>query len=148
MIAVDSLSAGPGTGPIGSRQAVMLSGAILGAADRVAEKLRKVAGVIMEADAEDIEFINGQLRVKGSPEKTIPLQKAVTLMLTRADLLPDGVDGNPEASYTYNPPDRKLPDAEGRGSFDLTAANNTHVVMVEVDRDTGQVRYSQIRHRG
>jgi CO/xanthine dehydrogenase Mo-binding subunit len=139
VIAVDSLSAGPGTGPIGSRQAVMLSGAILGAADRIAEKLRKVAGVIMEADAEDIEFINGQLRVKGSPEKTIPLQKAVTLMLTRSDLLPDGVDGNPEASYTYNPPDRKLPDAEGRGSFDLTAANNAHVVMVEVDRETGQV---------
>ena len=139
VIAVDSLSAGPGTGPIGSRQAVMLSGAILGAADRVAEKLRKVAGVIMEADAEDIEFINGQLRVRGSPGKTIPLQKAVTLMLTRSDLLPDGVDGNPEASYTYNPPDRKLPDAEGRGSFDLTAANNAHVVMVEVDRATGQV---------
>ena len=60
-------------------------------------------------------------------------------MLTRADLLPEGVDGNPEASYTYNPPDRKLPDAEGRGSFDLTAANNAHVVMVEVDRETGQV---------
>jgi CO/xanthine dehydrogenase Mo-binding subunit len=49
------------------------------------------------------------------------------------------VDGNPEASYTYNPPDRKLPDAEGRGSFDLTAANSAHVVMVEIDRETGQV---------
>jgi 3-oxo-Delta1-steroid hydratase/dehydrogenase large subunit len=140
VIAVDSLSAGPGTGPIGSRQAVMLSGAILGAADRIAEKLRRMAGVLMEANAEDIEFFNGALRVKGSPDKTLPLQKVVTIMLSRSDLLPKGVDGNPEASYTYNPPDRKLPDAEGRGSFDLTAANNTHVVMVEVDRETGQVR--------
>jgi carbon-monoxide dehydrogenase large subunit len=139
VIAVDSLSAGPGTGPIGSRQAVMLSGAILGAADRIAEKLRRMAGVLMEANAEDIEFFNGALRVKGSPDKTLPLQKVVTIMLSRSDLLPKGVDGNPEASYTYNPPDRKLPDAEGRGSFDLTAANNTHVVMVEVDRETGQV---------
>ena len=140
VIAVDSLSAGPGTGPIGSRQAVMLSGAILGAADRIAEKLRRMAGVLMEANAEDMEFFNGALRVKGSPDKTLPLQKVVTTMLSRSDLLPKGVDGNPEASYTYNPPDRKLPDAEGRGSFDLTAANNTHVVMVEVDRETGQVR--------
>lgn len=140
VIAVDSLSAGPGTGPIGSRQAVMLSGAILGAADRITEKLRKVAGVIMEASAEDIELNNGRLMVKGSPEKVLPLQKVITVMLSRSDLLPEGVDGNPEASYTYNPPDRKLPDAEGRGSFDLTAANNTHVVMVEVDRETGQVR--------
>lgn len=139
VIAVDSLSAGPGTGPIGSRQAVMLSGAILGAADRITEKLRKVAGVILEANPDDVELINGQLRIRGSVEKTLPLQKVITVMLTRSDLLPEGVDGNPEASYTYNPPDRKLPDAEGRGSFDLTAANNTHVVMVEVDRETGQV---------
>jgi CO/xanthine dehydrogenase Mo-binding subunit len=77
--------------------------------------------------------------VKGSPEKTLPLQRVVTVMLTRSDLLPPGVDGNPEASYTYNPPERRLPDAEGRGSFDLTAANNAHVVMVEVDAETGQV---------
>jgi CO/xanthine dehydrogenase Mo-binding subunit len=95
VIAVDSLSAGPGTGPIGSRQAVMLSGALLGAADRIAEKLRKVAGVILEANADDIELFNGQLRVKGSPEKTLPLQRVVTVMLTRADLLPPGVVGNP-----------------------------------------------------
>src|SRR5438034_42820 len=78
VIAVDSLSAGPGTGPIGSRQAVMLSGALLGAADRIAEKLRKVAGVMLEANADDMELFNGQLRVKGSPEKTLPLQRAST----------------------------------------------------------------------
>src|SRR5262249_58213170 len=116
------------------RRAVMLSGALLGAADRIAEKLRKVAAVILEANADDIELFNGQLRVKGYPEKTLPLQRVVAVMLTRADLLPAGVDGNPEASYTYNPPERRLPDAEGRGSFDLTAANNAHVIMVELDR--------------
>jgi len=140
VMAVDSLSAGPGTGPIGSRQAVMLSGAVLGAAERVAEKLRKVAAVMLEADADDVELMDGALRIKGSPEKSLAVQKVVSRMLTRSDLLPTGVDGNPEASYTYNPPDRKLPDAEGRGSFDLTAANVAHVVMVEIDRETGQVK--------
>src|SRR5262249_56056544 len=118
---------GRGTGSSGRRQAVMLSGAMLGAADRIAEKLRKVAAVILEANADDIELFNGQLRVKGSPEKTLPLRRVVSVMLTRSDLLPAGVDGNPEASYTYNPPERKLPDAEGRGSFDLTAPNNTPI---------------------
>ena len=118
----------------------MLSGAMLGAAGRVADKLRKVAGVLMEVDTEDIELMNGNLQVKGSPDKAMPLQKVVATMLTRSDLLPEDVDGNPEASYTYNPPDRKLPDTEGRGSFDLTAANAAHVVMVEVDRETGQVQ--------
>ncbi len=140
VVAVDSLAAGPGTGPIGSRQAVMLSGAVLGAAGKIADKLRKVAGIMMEVDAEDIELMDGKLQVKGSPSKALPLQQVVVRMLTRSDLLPEDVDGNPEASYTYNPPDRKLPDDEGRGSFDLTAANSAHVVMVEVDADTGQVK--------
>jgi CO/xanthine dehydrogenase Mo-binding subunit len=139
VVAVDSLAAGPGTGPIGSRQAVVLSGAIVGAAERVADKLRKVAGVLLEVDPDDLELMNGQFRVKGTPSRVMPLQKVVVTMLTRSDLLPEGVDGNPEASYTFNPPDRKLPDAEGRGSFDLTAANAAHVVMVEIDRETGQV---------
>src|SRR5207244_11811301 len=103
VIAVDSLSAGPGTGPTGSRQAVMLSGALLGAADRIADKLRKMAGVILEANADDIELFNGQLRVKGSPEKTLPLQRVVTGMLTRSGVLPAGVAGNPEARHRYHP---------------------------------------------
>jgi CO/xanthine dehydrogenase Mo-binding subunit len=139
VVAVDSLAAGPGTGPIGSRQAVMLSGAVLGAAGRVADKLRAVAAVMLEVHPDDVELQDGRLRVRGVPEKAASLQQVVGMMLTRCDLLPDGVDGNPEASYTYNPPNRELPDAAGRGSFDLTAANAAHVAMVEVDRETGQV---------
>src|SRR5262249_26311372 len=108
--------------------------------DRIAEKLRKVAAVIFEAKADHIELFNGQLPVKSSPEKNLPLQRVVALMFTRAGLFPPGGRRDPEANYKYNPPERKLPDAEGRGSFDLTAANNAHVVMVELDRDTGQVQ--------
>src|SRR5581483_3085766 len=139
VVAVDSLSAGPGTGPIGSRQAVMLSGAVLGAAGRVAEKLRKVAAVLLEVHADDVELRNGLLRVAGAPSKALPLRQVAATMLTRCDLLPEDVDGSPEATYTFNPPSRRLPDAEGRGSFDLTASNAVHVVMVEIDRETGQV---------
>jgi CO/xanthine dehydrogenase Mo-binding subunit len=140
VVVVDSLSAGPGTGPIGSRQAVMLSGAVLGAAGRVADKLRKVAAALLEVHADDVELRDGQLRVVGAPSQAVALRQVVATMLTRCDLLPEDVDGNPEASYTYNPPDRKLPDAEGRGSFDLTASNAAHIAMVEIDRETGQVQ--------
>ncbi len=140
VVVVDSLSAGPGTGPIGSRQAVMLSGAVLGAAGRVADKLRKVAAALLEVHADDVELRDGQLRVVGAPTQALPLRQVVATMMTRCDLLPEDVDGNPEASYTYNPPDRKLPDADGKGSFDLTASNAAHVAMVEIDPDTGQVK--------
>lgn len=140
VVCVDSLSAGPGTGPIGSRQAVMLSGAILGAAGRVVEKLTRLAATLLEVDAADVAFRDGTFQVAGAPAKTLPLQRVLAVLMSRVDLLPVGMDGNAEASYTYNAPDRALPDADGRGSYDLTAANNAHVVMVEVDRATGQVQ--------
>src|SRR5262249_9678342 len=113
---------------------------LLGAADRIAEKLRKVAAGVLGAKADDIEIFNGQIRVKRSPGKNLPFQRGVAVLLTRAGLFAAGVGRGPEARYKYQPPERKLPDAEGRGSFDLTAANNAHVVMVELDRDTGQVQ--------
>jgi CO/xanthine dehydrogenase Mo-binding subunit len=136
---VDSLSAGPGTGPIGSRQAVMLSGAVMGAATRVRDKMARVAAALLEVDASDLEFKDGRFSVRGAPDRGLGLRQVLGPMLSRVDMLPDDVDGNPEASYTFNAPNRALPDAEGRGSYDLTASHNAHVVLLEVDRDTGKV---------
>src|SRR5439155_11364083 len=92
VVAVDSLAAGPGTGPIGSRQSVVLSGAVLGAADRVAEKLRRVAASMLEVDAEDVELRDSRLQVRGVPSQGVGLKEVLGLMLTRSDLLPAGVD--------------------------------------------------------
>jgi len=140
VVAVDSLTAGPGTGPVGSRQGVVLTGAVLGAAGRITEKLRQMAAVMLEVHPDDTELMDGQLRVKGAPSRSIPLKQVAWTLLNRCDLLPPGVDGDPEASYTYIAPDRKFPTPEGKGSFDVTAANAAHIAMVEIDRDTGLVQ--------
>jgi 3-oxo-Delta1-steroid hydratase/dehydrogenase large subunit len=138
--AVDSLTAGPGTGPVGSRQGVVLTGAVLGAAERIAEKLRQMAAVMLEVHPDDTELFDGQLRVKGAPSRALAVKQVAWTLLNRCDLLPPGVDGNPEASYTYIAPGRAFPTPEGKGSFDVTAANAAHVAMVEIDPETGLVR--------
>ena len=51
----------------------------------------------------------------------MPLRQVAATMLTRCDLLPEGIDGNPEASYTYNPPDRKLPEALEAAAYYVVA---------------------------
>lgn len=60
-------------------------------------------------------------------------------MLGRADLIPDDVDPAPEASYAWTAAGRTQADDQGRAKSYLTAANACHVVMVELDRDTGMV---------
>lgn len=140
VITVDSLTMQPGTGPISSSMAIALSGAILGAAARLADKLKRAAGVMLEASPEDLELIDGQLRVRGVPGKSLPVLRVAQFMLMRPDLLPEGVDGNPEATYVWNPPDRTIPDERGFGRYSVTAAGAQHLCMVEVDRETGLVK--------
>src|SRR6266702_945387 len=53
VITVDSLSMQPSTGPISSSMAIALSGAVLGAAARLTDKLKRAAAVMLEARSEE-----------------------------------------------------------------------------------------------
>ncbi len=140
VVTVDSLVMQPGTGPISSSVAIALSGAVMGGLVRLTDKLKQGAAVMLEVHADDLELFDGQLRVKGAPDRGVPVARVAGFMLMRPDLLPEGVDGSAEATYVWNPPDRALPDEQGRGTYSVTAAGALHLCMVEVDRDTGQVR--------
>ncbi len=104
----------PSFGPGGSGQAVFLSGAILGAADRLRKKLSKVAAKLMETGPDDVELMDGKFRVKGVPGAEMPLAQVVGVMTTRSDLLPPDVDPCPEETFVYTSPGRDMPDEEGR----------------------------------
>ncbi len=136
----DTHSAPPHFGPGGSRLGVALTGAVLGAAGRLKEKLAAVAARLLQVPTEAIELMDGMLRVKGVPGAEMPLAQVAATMLTRSDLLPPGLDPSPEATYVWTAPGRTPADEQGRAKSYLTAANACHVVLVEVDPETGQVQ--------
>jgi CO/xanthine dehydrogenase Mo-binding subunit len=139
VVAQDTHSAPPHFGPGGSRLGVALTGAILGAAGRVKEKLIKVAAVLLQAEPGNVELMDGMLRVKGVPGAEMPMAQVAGTMLTRSDLLPPDVEPSPEATYVWTAPDRSPIDEQGRAKSYLTAANACHVVVVELDPETGRV---------
>jgi CO/xanthine dehydrogenase Mo-binding subunit len=125
----------PAAGPAGSRQAVVLTFALLGAADRLRDKLIRAASRVVEAPEDKLELREGAIRVQGAEEPSLPLGQVAAIMMYRPDLLPPDIDGNPEVTYSWHA-DRPI-DAEG--SPYLTYANACHVVMLEIDPGTGQV---------
>jgi len=135
----DSLSAPPHFGPGGSRLGVAITGAVLGAANLVREKLIRVAAHLMQAPPEAVQLVDGNLCIPGVAEATIPLPQVAGTMLARSDLLPEGMDPNPEATYVWTAPGRTPADEQGRAKSYLTAANACHLVLVEVDVETGFV---------
>jgi CO/xanthine dehydrogenase Mo-binding subunit len=73
------------------------------------------------------------------PGAEMSVAEVAGTMLARSDLLPPGIDPRPEATHVWTAPGRTLADEEGRAKSYLTAAQAVHVVMLEIDRDTGMV---------
>ncbi|MDY0066778.1 MAG: xanthine dehydrogenase family protein molybdopterin-binding subunit [Steroidobacteraceae bacterium] len=132
-------SAPPHFGQGGSRLGVAVTGAVLGACRKLEADFKRVVGHLMGGlPPEEIELMDGRFRVKANPTVGMTVAEVAGTMLGRSDLLPPGMEPNPTATSVWTAPDRNVPDDQGRCRSYLTAANATHVVMVEVDRQTGR----------
>ncbi len=114
-----------GWGTYGSRSAAVGGSAIATAARRVVDKAKKIAAHLLEAAEEDIVFEDGKFYVKGSPDQAKTLAE-VSLQAYLAHNLPKGLEPALEATAFYDPANFVFP-------------FGTHVAIVEVDPETGQV---------
>jgi carbon-monoxide dehydrogenase large subunit len=122
----DTAIAPLGLDTYGSRSLPVGGVAIAKACDKVIDKARRIAAHQLECSADDLDFAGGTFSVKGSPDKQMPLA-AIAFAAFTAHNLPDGLEPNLEAQYTYDPPNFSWP-------------FGTHACVVEVDVETGQVQ--------
>lgn len=139
VVNLDTQSAPPSFGPGGSRLGVAITGAVLGACERIKEKMCAVTAAVMRCEPGDVELRDGKFCVKGRPGSEMSVTQLCGMMLARSDLLPPGIDPRPEATYVWTAAGRTPADEKGRAKSYLTAAQAVHVVMVEIDPDTGFV---------
>ncbi len=109
----------------GSRSLAVGGTAIVMAADKVIDKARTLAAHQLEVAEDDLEFADGAFRVAGTPGKEVSIQALAFAAFTAHDL-PEGMEPNLTASVTWDPPNFVFP-------------FGTHIAVVEVDTDTGQV---------
>lgn len=115
-----------GWGTYGSRSAAVGGSSIAVGAQKVVEKAKKIAAHLLEAAEEDLDFSNGKFSVKGSPDQAKTIQE-VALQAYLAHNLPKGIEPALEATTFYDPSNFVYP-------------FGTHVAVVEVNADTGQVK--------
>jgi carbon-monoxide dehydrogenase large subunit len=115
-----------GAGTFASRGAVVAGNAINEAAKVVRTKILRLASEFFEAAEEDLELVDGQVRVKGVPQKTISIgELAGKANPTRGAVKP-GTEPGLEATNYFGPE---------RGA---TAAG-IHAMIIEVDPETMQI---------
>ncbi len=108
----------------GSRSLSVGGVAIAMACDKVVDKARLIAAHQLEANPDDLDFEAGSFTVKGSPDKTVPIQGVAFGAFTAHDL-PDDMEPNLAEAVTFDPPNFAFP-------------FGTHVAVVEVDTETGE----------
>ena len=120
----DQVSMGWGT--YGSRSTAVGGGALAMALDRVIDKAGRIAAHTLEADVADITFDGGRFSVRGAPDRSMSFAE-VALKAHLAWSLPAGVEPGLEAQASYDP-------------ANFTYPFGTHAAVVEVARETGEVR--------
>ena len=132
-----------GVGTFASRGAVTAGNAMHVAAHMVATKAKQIAAEHLEANPDDLELVDGRVRVKGSPDRGIPLGAVAVL----SNPVRYAFGGGTEAATQFaakarpGPPlqDGEQPGLEATGYYSppgSTWASGCHAAYVRVDPKT------------
>ena len=114
-----------GRGTYAARSATVGGNALRAAAESIIDKGKQMAAALMEADAGDVEFKDGQYRVAGT-DKTIAITDVAKAYYAPMGPLTEklGVGLEANGNYSASPPSHP---------------NGSHICEVEIDCDTGEV---------
>ncbi|MGH7278527.1 MAG: molybdopterin cofactor-binding domain-containing protein, partial [Candidatus Rokuibacteriota bacterium] len=93
----------------------------------VREKAVRIAAHLLEVSDADLDIGGGVFAVKGAGDRRVSLREVARAAYAGRKRLPAGLEPGLEATRYYDP-------------FFGTAANATHVAVVEIDPETGVVR--------
>ncbi len=124
---VDTAAGPHGSGTFASRASVAGGGAVMAAALAVRARATAIAATLLEAAPADIELVAGRFSVRGTPHRSVPFAEVARV----AARIPPGMAGKVapglEAVEYFDPPP-------------ATFSNAAHLVVVEVDAETGALR--------
>jgi carbon-monoxide dehydrogenase large subunit len=115
-----------GLGTYGSRSTPVSGAATAVVARKVRDRARIVASAMLEVAPGDLEWEKGRWFVRGDPDQGRTMQE-IALAAHSSLELPEGIEGQLDATCVYNPPN-------------LTFPFGAYICVVDVDAGTGKVK--------
>jgi 2-furoyl-CoA dehydrogenase large subunit len=128
------------SGAYGSRWSSAGAGAVVTAARKVKEKIKRVAAHMLEAVPEDIELGGGMAFVRGAPQRGVPLMAVSQVAYLNPSALPPGMEPGLNETSHYQFEKAGVTDEQNRSNFASTYANVAHAIVIEVDPETGEIQ--------
>src|SRR5215472_7749710 len=128
LIEGDTSSIPFGCGTFGSRSTVNVGSALYEASALLKERARALAAHLLEANPDDLELGGGRIFVRGLPDHSISFAELARAAVPGwASKLPANMAPGLEETFYFVP-------------ATVTWANAAHVVVIEVDTDTGEIK--------
>ncbi len=124
----DTLSSPYGVGSHSSRGGIIGGNAATIAAERLLNKMRRIAASVLEADPRDVEYSGGRFYVRDDPSKAVSREEVVKTAYVTPNKLPREIEPALEEVCYFEP------------SSPITWANAAHAAIVEADPETGEAK--------
>jgi 2-furoyl-CoA dehydrogenase large subunit len=138
------------SGSYSSRFSGIASGAARKAAGVVRRQILEIGANLLEAATDDLELVDGAVRVKGSPDRSVSLRRIAGVAHWDPHSLP-GVGAGIQASEVFHVPGSAPPTDDDRINSSHAYGFIAEVVAVEVDPVTWGVRilkYASVHDAG
>jgi 2-furoyl-CoA dehydrogenase large subunit len=121
------------SGSYSSRFAGIAAGAVHKAAGVVRGQILEIGASLLEASSDDLELADGQVRVKGSPDRSVSLRRIAGVAHWDPHGLPEGMSAGIQASEVFHVPTSAPPTDDDRINSSHAYGFVAEVVAVEVD---------------
>ena len=96
------------------------------------KKVCRVGAHLLEGAEEDMEIVDGQVQVRGVPDKSLPVSRVARVAYSEVATLPREIPAGLEATESFKAPVSGLC---------ITWPYSIHIPVVEVDIETGAVKF-------
>jgi carbon-monoxide dehydrogenase large subunit len=118
-----------GIGTFGSRGLAVGGSAVYLALQKVKEKANKIAAHLLECDAQKVSFKDGKFSCSGKDGKQVTIQEVALTAYVAKNIPPDTEPGL-AAIHFFEPKNFTFP-------------FGTHIAVVELDRETGEIHFKR-----
>ena len=136
----DSLASLPSNSPVGSRMAIMLGGAMYGAAEKLKARLLEIGAHNLQLSAEQLEYREGDVVAKANSDVRVEWRELVEIAHRRYHDMPNDMEPGLQARHVWEvPTGGMMPTTDGRVQMYPCYSFEAHIPLVEIDPITGQV---------
>jgi 2-furoyl-CoA dehydrogenase large subunit len=124
------------SGSYSSRFAPLVTSALVEAADEIARSVKIAAGVLLNADPEELELADGQVRLQADHGRSVAFRHAAGLIHWDPGSLPPGSRARSHAEAAFTPPEATAATADDQINSSLCYGFVAEVVTVRIDPET------------